>query len=190
VTRRAARVPAAPHPFTERQVQRAILRMCGSCFRDVYIHHSPNGSKLAGSERDRQVAGGILRGDGMKAGWPGSSMRLVPWQDCLHRGQAAEDRPTDARTGRGPRASALVGLRGRDGDQRRRPGLPVPRLSAERRVAPSCWASRHDHHRVHPALRRARIQCPAERHARAGHLGARSQVFAPAAGRDDAWRRC
>jgi hypothetical protein len=44
--------------------------MCGSCFRDVFIHHSPNGSKLAGSERDRQVAGGILRGDGMKAGWP------------------------------------------------------------------------------------------------------------------------
>lgn len=55
---------------TERQVQRAILQMCGVCFPDVYIHHSPNGSKLASNERDRQVAGGILRGDGMKAGWP------------------------------------------------------------------------------------------------------------------------
>lgn len=44
--------------------------MCGSCFRDVFIHHSPNGSKLAGSRRDRQVAGGILKGDGTKAGFP------------------------------------------------------------------------------------------------------------------------
>jgi hypothetical protein len=57
-------------PPTERQTQRAILAMCGVSFRDVLIHHSPNGSKLAGSLRDRQVAGGILKGDGMKAGWP------------------------------------------------------------------------------------------------------------------------
>lgn len=55
---------------SERQVQRAILAMAGTCFPDVYIHHSPNGTKLPGSQRDRQVAGGILRGDGMKAGWP------------------------------------------------------------------------------------------------------------------------
>lgn len=55
---------------SERSVQRAILAMCGTCFRDVLIHHSPNGSKLAGSKRDRQVAGGILKGDGTKAGWP------------------------------------------------------------------------------------------------------------------------
>jgi hypothetical protein len=55
---------------SERQVQRAILAMAGVCFRDVFIHHSPNGTKLPGSQRDRQVAGGILRGDGMKAGFP------------------------------------------------------------------------------------------------------------------------
>jgi hypothetical protein len=55
---------------TERQVQRSILAMAGTCFRDVLIHHSPNGTKLAGSKRDRQVTGGILKGDGTKAGWP------------------------------------------------------------------------------------------------------------------------
>lgn len=44
--------------------------MCGACFPDVFIHHSPNGSKLPGSLRDRQVAGGILKGDGVKAGFP------------------------------------------------------------------------------------------------------------------------
>lgn len=55
---------------TERQVQRAILQMCGLCFPRILIHHSPNGTKLPGSMRDRQVAGGILRGDGMKAGFP------------------------------------------------------------------------------------------------------------------------
>lgn len=54
----------------ERSVQRQILAMCGLCFKDVLIHHSPNGSKLAGSQRDRQVAGGILKGDGTKTGWP------------------------------------------------------------------------------------------------------------------------
>lgn len=59
----------APAP-TERQVQRAILQMCGACFPDVFIHHSPNGTKLAGSARDRAVAGGILKGDGVKAGFP------------------------------------------------------------------------------------------------------------------------
>lgn len=63
-------MPAGNLLPTERQVQRAILSMCGTCFRDVFIHHSPNGSKLAGSKRDRQVAGGILKGDGMKAGFP------------------------------------------------------------------------------------------------------------------------
>ncbi len=68
-------------PPTERQVQRSILAMAGTCFRDVLIHHSPNGSKFAGSERDRQVTGGILKGDGMKAGWPDL--------ECLWRGGLA-----------------------------------------------------------------------------------------------------
>lgn len=56
--------------MTERQVQRAILQMCGALFPDVYIHHSPNGSKLAGSPKDRAISGGILKGDGCKAGFP------------------------------------------------------------------------------------------------------------------------
>jgi VRR-NUC domain len=55
---------------TERQVQRAILEMMGVAFRDVLVHHSPNGGHLAGDEgaRFRQV--GALKGDGMKPGWP------------------------------------------------------------------------------------------------------------------------
>lgn len=68
---------------TERQVQRAILQMCGLCFPDVYIHHSPNGSKLAGSARDRQVAGGILKGDGVKAGFPDLICFWSPGDGCL-----------------------------------------------------------------------------------------------------------
>jgi hypothetical protein len=68
---------------TERQVQREILRMAGTCFRDVFIHHSPNGTKLPGSERDRQVAGGILRGDGMKAGFPDLIILWAPGKGCF-----------------------------------------------------------------------------------------------------------
>lgn len=68
---------------TERSVQRAILQMCGTCFPDVFIHHSPNGSKLAGSLRDRQVAGGILRGDGVKAGWPDLICLWAPGKGCM-----------------------------------------------------------------------------------------------------------
>jgi hypothetical protein len=67
----ASRAPSTiVAPISERQVQRQILRMCGHCFADVLIHHSPNGTKLAGSKRDRQVTGGILKGDGTKPGWP------------------------------------------------------------------------------------------------------------------------
>lgn len=54
---------------TERSVQRAILEMCGACFPDVFIHHSPNGAFL-GSARDRAIRGGMLKGDGTKAGFP------------------------------------------------------------------------------------------------------------------------
>lgn len=68
---------------TERQVQRAILQMMGTCFPDVFVHHSPNGSKLAGDERDRQVAGGILRGDGMKAGFPDLLCLWAPGKGAL-----------------------------------------------------------------------------------------------------------
>lgn len=55
---------------TERQVQRKILEMCGTCFRDVLIHHSPNGAHLAGNDRARFKQMGALLGDGMKPGWP------------------------------------------------------------------------------------------------------------------------
>lgn len=66
MTGSAAGVVAAP-PLSERQVQRSILRMCGSCFREVLIHHSPNGTKLAGNPRQRKIQGGVLIGDWMKA---------------------------------------------------------------------------------------------------------------------------
>jgi hypothetical protein len=55
---------------TERQVQRAILEMCGRCFPSVYIHHSPNGAYLGSNPRDRAIRGGALKGDGTKAGFP------------------------------------------------------------------------------------------------------------------------
>lgn len=54
---------------TERQVQRAILEMCGTLFPDVFIHHSPNGAFL-GSARDKAIRGGVMKGDGTKAGFP------------------------------------------------------------------------------------------------------------------------
>lgn len=60
---------SAPLP-TERQVQRAILQMAGTCFRHVLIHHSPNGAHLAGNSSARFRQMGALLGDGMKPGWP------------------------------------------------------------------------------------------------------------------------
>jgi VRR-NUC domain len=55
---------------TERQVQRAILQMCGVAFPDVLIHASPNGAHLAGDNRSRFMQMGALKGDGLKPGWP------------------------------------------------------------------------------------------------------------------------
>ena len=55
---------------SERQVQRAILQMCGLCFPSVFIHHSPNGAFLGSNPRDRAIRGGALKGDGTKAGFP------------------------------------------------------------------------------------------------------------------------
>ena len=68
---------------TERQVQRGILEMAGTCFPDVYIHHSPNGAYLAGSKRDRQIAGGILKGDGCKTGFPDLICMWAPGKGAL-----------------------------------------------------------------------------------------------------------
>lgn len=55
---------------TERQVQRAILRMAGVCFRDVYITAIPNGAHLAGDTVARFKQIGALKGDGLKVGFP------------------------------------------------------------------------------------------------------------------------
>jgi hypothetical protein len=58
------------HLPTERQVQRAILSMCGTCFPDVLIIHIPNGAHLAGNSTARFKQMGALKGDGFKPGVP------------------------------------------------------------------------------------------------------------------------
>jgi hypothetical protein len=50
---------------TERQVQRAILAMAGTCFRNVFITAIPNGAHLAGDRVARFKQAGALIGDGM-----------------------------------------------------------------------------------------------------------------------------
>lgn len=55
---------------TERQVQRAILQMAGTCFPDVLIAHVPNGAHLAGGDAARCRQMGALIGDGLKKGFP------------------------------------------------------------------------------------------------------------------------
>lgn len=55
---------------TERAVQRDILRMCGTLFPAVFLHHSPGGAQLAGNSISRFKQIGALRGDGFKAGFP------------------------------------------------------------------------------------------------------------------------
>lgn len=49
--------------LTERQVQRAVLRMRAHVFPGVYIAHVPNGAHLKGDA-------GPLLGDGMAPGFP------------------------------------------------------------------------------------------------------------------------
>lgn len=68
---------------TERQTQRAILKMCGSCFRDVFITHVPNGAHLAGSDHQRRIQGGKLVGDGMKKGFPDLLCLWAPGKGAL-----------------------------------------------------------------------------------------------------------
>lgn len=53
-------------PPTERQVQRAILQMAGTCFREVFLFAVPNGVHLSGNKN----YGGVLVGDGVKRGVP------------------------------------------------------------------------------------------------------------------------
>lgn len=64
---------------TERQVQRAILQMCGLSFPDVLIFHIPNGAHLAGNETARFKQIGALKGDGFKPGVPDL---LCLWSPC------------------------------------------------------------------------------------------------------------
>lgn len=66
---------------TERQIQRAILKMARTCFPNVLIHHSPGGAHLAGSATARFKQMGALKGDGMRVGFPD----LI----CIWKGGAA-----------------------------------------------------------------------------------------------------
>ena len=70
-------------PPSERQVQRSILRMIGTCFRECLVHHSPNGAHLAGGEVARFKQMGALLGDGMKRGWPDLIVLWSPNKGCL-----------------------------------------------------------------------------------------------------------
>jgi hypothetical protein len=78
----AACVSAAPLP-TERQVQRQILHMMGSCFRDCFVTHIPNGAHLAGNEQARFKQMGGLKGDGLKVGFPDLLCLWAPGKGCL-----------------------------------------------------------------------------------------------------------
>jgi hypothetical protein len=55
---------------TERQVQRAILKMASLCFPRVMVLHIPNGGHLAGSATARFKQMGALKGDGLLPGTP------------------------------------------------------------------------------------------------------------------------
>lgn len=72
----------APIP-TERQVQRATLRMIERCFPRVLIHHSPNGAHLAGGAASRFKQAGALLGDGMLRGFPDLILLWAPGTGCL-----------------------------------------------------------------------------------------------------------
>lgn len=68
---------------TERQIQRAILSMCGVCFRDVFITAIPNGAHLAGDSVARFKQMGALKGDGLKVGFPDLLCLWNPGKGCL-----------------------------------------------------------------------------------------------------------
>jgi hypothetical protein len=55
---------------TERQTQRAILRMMGICFRSCLVWHVPNGAFLGDDQKARRRTMGGLLGDGLKPGAP------------------------------------------------------------------------------------------------------------------------
>lgn len=67
---------------TERQVQRAILDMCGKLFPGVYITAIPNGAHLAGDTTARFKQMGALKGDGLKVGFPDLLCIWHPGKGC------------------------------------------------------------------------------------------------------------
>jgi hypothetical protein len=68
---------------TERQIQRAILQMAGTCFRDVFITAIPNGAHLAGNDVARFKQMGALKGDGLKVGFPDLFCLWFPGKGAL-----------------------------------------------------------------------------------------------------------
>jgi hypothetical protein len=68
---------------TERQVQRSILQMAGTCFRDVFITAIPNGAHLAGNDTARFKQMGALKGDGLKVGMPDLLCLWSPRDGCF-----------------------------------------------------------------------------------------------------------
>lgn len=68
---------------SERSVQRAILKMAGTCFPRVIIHHSPNGAHLAGNNTARFKQMGALLGDGLKKGFPDLIALWAHGNGCL-----------------------------------------------------------------------------------------------------------
>lgn len=72
----------APLP-TERQVQRSILAMCGTCFPQVFITAIPNGAHLAGDQVARFKQMGAMKGDGLKVGFPDLLFLWSPGRGAL-----------------------------------------------------------------------------------------------------------
>ena len=68
---------------SERQVQRSILSMAGTCFKDVLIIHIPNGAHLAGNTVARFKQMGALKGDGFKPGVPDLLCLWSPSDGCF-----------------------------------------------------------------------------------------------------------
>lgn len=72
----------APILPTERQIQRAILQMCGISFKEVFITAIPNGAHLAGDTIARFKQIGALKGDGLKVGFPDLLCLWKPGKGC------------------------------------------------------------------------------------------------------------
>jgi hypothetical protein len=68
---------------SERQVQRAILSMMGTSFRDVFVTAIPNGAHLAGNDTARFKQMGALKGDGLKVGMPDLLCLWSPRDGCF-----------------------------------------------------------------------------------------------------------